>query len=65
MSDVESMRRYLDSCNVDHGAWTDERLETAISEAKAWIGGRRWSWHVVATNIVVDGKPSARGLRRG
>lgn len=62
-SEIESLRRFLENGRVDHGSWTDERLTGAISEAKEWIGRRRWSWKIVAANILIDGRPSARGLR--
>jgi hypothetical protein len=41
---------------------SDERLQEVIDGAKAWIGGRRWSWTIVAANFLRDGRYHA-GLR--
>lgn len=54
--DVQALREYLASQDVDHSQWTDERLETVIARVKLRIGGRRWSWKVLAENLLCEGR---------
>lgn len=56
MSDVQDLRDYLDREGVDHSQWDDERLETVIARVKLRIGGRRWSWKVLAENLLCEGR---------
>jgi hypothetical protein len=63
MSNVESLREYLRNFekgrDSDLADRSDDELSAAITQAKEWIGGRRWSWHTVARNILRDGRPHA------
>jgi hypothetical protein len=59
--DVKSFREHLR--NFEGGRWaghasrSDAELADAVAQAKAWIGGRRYSWHIVAKNVLEDGRP--------
>jgi hypothetical protein len=39
-----------------HADLDDESLQGVIDGAKDWIAGRRWSWNVVASNYLKDGR---------
>ena len=62
-TEVESLRKYLREFekgrDADVADRPDDELSQAILRAKEWIAGRRWSWHTVARNILVDGYPHA------
>lgn len=55
-ADIQALREFL---GADAERWTDAELQAAIDTAKQWIGGRRWSWKAVATNVLRDGRPHA------
>lgn len=58
-SDAEALREYLDDMGYGYSDLTDEELAAVAERAKAWVGGRRWSWKIVARNILRDGAPHA------
>ena len=56
-TDVEILR---DRLGLADTRMTDEALQAVIDGAKAWIRGRRYSWVVVASNYLRDGRYHAR-----
>lgn len=54
-TDVEKLREsYL--FPASHAHLDDESLQAVIDGAKAWVGRRRQSWTVVASNYLRDGR---------
>jgi hypothetical protein len=59
--DVAALRMYLGEGNE---GWADDELARVILEAKRRIGGRRWSWKVVASDILRTPRTQQRPTRR-
>jgi hypothetical protein len=59
-SELERFRAHLRTYNngqdAAHAELPDDVVQNAIDGAKNWIGGRRWSWLVVAANYLRDGR---------
>jgi hypothetical protein len=58
-TDAERLREYLLQRDGHDYDLTDEQLAEKAQEAREWIGGRRWSWTIVAYNAIRDGRPHA------
>jgi hypothetical protein len=41
---------------VDEARLDDGYLQDVVDGARDWIRGRRWSWKIVATNYLLDGR---------
>lgn len=46
------LRMYNDGKWARHAERSDEALECAVDRARAQIGRRRWSWKIVAAEIM-------------
>jgi hypothetical protein len=53
--DVDRLRGWLERQHAPGADRSDEELREILEGAEEWIGGRRWSFTIVAANFLRDG----------